>query len=172
MLLALASGCSTTDDRPFIWGYLSPVIFQPTCATPSCHSRAAAVAGLDFSDPDSGFASLRLGTVWVPAPAGDPDGGCQDIHGQIFCPHERPLVVPFNPSQSRVVAMLRAQNAPRMPPDRPLPEVDIELVERWILDGARKDSGPRPINPPPHTSNDAGTSDAGSADGSDATTTD
>ena len=26
--------------------------------------------------------------------------------------------------------------APRMPPDRPLTEADIELVERWILNGA------------------------------------
>ena len=32
--------------------------------------------------------------------------------------------------------MLRARNAPRMPPDCPLPEADIELVERWILNGA------------------------------------
>ena len=32
--------------------------------------------------------------------------------------------------------MLRAQGAARMPPDRPLPEADIELVERWILNGA------------------------------------
>jgi hypothetical protein len=35
-----------------------------------------------------------------------------------------------------VVNMLRARDAPRMPPDRPLPEADIELVERWILNGA------------------------------------
>ncbi len=39
-----------------------------------------------------------------------------------------------------MVNMLRARNAPRMPPDRPLPEDDIRLVERWILNGA-KDPG-------------------------------
>ena len=44
-LMTLASGCSTTDDRLFVWGYISPGIFQPTCASSSCHSRAAAVAG-------------------------------------------------------------------------------------------------------------------------------
>ena len=136
-LTALASGCSKTDDRLFVWGYISPGIFQPTCATSSCHSSAAAVAGLDFSTPNSGYASLTQGTVWVPTPSGDPADGCIEIDGAIFCPHARPLVVPYNPSQSRLVAMLRAQNAPRMPPDRPLPEVDIQLVERWILDGAR-----------------------------------
>jgi hypothetical protein len=147
VLMGLASGCSTTDDRSFVWGYLSPVIFQPTCATSSCHSREAAVAGLDFSDPDRGYASLTEGTVWVPTPSGDAANGCREFDGAIFCPHARPLVVPHNPAQSRVVAMLRARNAPRMPPDRPLAEVDIELIERWILDGARKQPTE---SPPPH----------------------
>jgi hypothetical protein len=31
---------------------------------------------------------------------------------------------------------LRARDLPRMPPDRPLAEADIELIERWILNGA------------------------------------
>jgi hypothetical protein len=138
VVMALASGCLTADDRPYAWGYISPAIFQPTCATPSCHSRAAAVAGLDFSDPDRGYASLTEGQVWVPTPSGDPADGCRDFDGTTFCPHARPLVVPHNPAQSRLIAMLRAQNAPRMPPDRPLFELDIQLVEAWILDGARK----------------------------------
>ena len=34
---------------------------------------------------------------------------------------------------------LRARGAPRMPPDRPLNEADIRLIEQWILDGARRD---------------------------------
>jgi len=45
-------------------------------------------------------------------------------------------VTPFDPAGSRLVNMLSARDAPRMPPDRPLTEVDIRLVERWILDGA------------------------------------
>jgi hypothetical protein len=61
------------------------------------------------------------------------------MDGKVFCQRQhRPLVTPFDPAQSRVVNMLRAQSAPRMPPDRPLPEADIRLVERWILNGARK----------------------------------
>jgi hypothetical protein len=147
-----AGGCSATDDRLFVWGYISPGLFQPSCASSSCHSRAAAVAGVDLSDPDRGYASLTEGTVWVPTPSGDPADGCRDIDGAIYCPHPRPLVVPYNPTQSRVVAMLRARNAPRMPPDRPLPEADIQLVERWILDGARKGSFELPPD-------DAGTTD-------------
>ena len=47
--------------------------------------------------------------------------------------------------------MLRACNAPRMPPNRPLPEDDIQLVERWILNGAKY---------PGFHIGDAGTADA------------
>jgi hypothetical protein len=159
-LMTLASGCSTTDDRLFVWGYISPAIFQPSCASSSCHSRAAAVAGVDLSDPDRGYASLVEGTVWVPTSGGDAADGCREIRGALHCPHARPLVVPYNPAQSRVVAMLRARNAPRMPPDRPLPEVDIELVERWILDGAPKSLS----GPPPPPLDASATGDAGATD--------
>jgi hypothetical protein len=51
----------------------------------------------------------------------------------------RPLVVPFNPDQSRMVNMLRAIGANRMPPNRPLAEADIALIEEWVLTGARND---------------------------------
>jgi hypothetical protein len=35
--------------------------------------------------------------------------------------------------------MLRADGAERMPPDRPMAESDIQLIERWILNGAKND---------------------------------
>ena len=31
----------------------------------------------------------------------------------------------------------QAANLPRMPPDQPLPEADILLIERWLLEGAQ-----------------------------------
>lgn len=170
-LVALAAGCSETDDRPFAWGYISPVIFQPSCATAGCHSRTLSVAGLDFSDPARGYASLTAGTVWVPGdPA--PDAGCQDVNGTTLCPHQRALVVPYNPNQSRLVNMLRARAAPRMPPDRPLSEADIRLVERWILDGAPRTFDPNSTPPPAPVgdggSDDADIFDASAGDGADA----
>ena len=74
---------------------------------------------------------------------------------------ERPLVTPYDPAGSRVVNMLRARDAPRMPPDRPLPEADIELVERWILNGAfEHGNGPTAID----AAHDARRSDAASPD--------
>jgi hypothetical protein len=140
-----ATGCQETDDRPAEWSYLSVAVFQPNCATSSCHSPAAAAAGLDFSDPDRGYTSLTGLWVWIVDPAGTEEAGCRKVEGQVVCQrNHRPLVVAFNPAQSRLVNMLRARGAARMPPDRPLPEVDIELVERWILGGARKTHGGPP----------------------------
>jgi hypothetical protein len=51
----------------------------------------------------------------------------------------RPLVTPYDPAGSTLINSLRARDQPRMPPDRPLAEADIELIERWILNGACKD---------------------------------
>lgn len=134
-VLALA-GC---DERPATWAYISPVIFQANCATASCHSRGTAVAGLDFSTPDRGYASLARLSVVVPGEGGDAGATAAA---------RRPLVTPYDPQQSRVIMLLRARGARRMPPDRPLDEADIRLVESWILNGALKgpptDAGPAP----------------------------
>jgi hypothetical protein len=140
LLLVAVIGCGGEDHRPAQWEYISPIILQPNCATVSCHSRAAAVAGLDFSDPDRGYISLTKLKIWIVDPEGT--DGCKPAEGTTVCQRNaRPLVTPFDPTQSRLVHLLRARNAPRMPPDRPLPEVDIRLIESWILDGARKSTG-------------------------------
>jgi hypothetical protein len=70
------------------------------------------------------------------------------------------MVVPYSPDESRVVNMLRARDAPRMPPDRPLSESDIRLVEAWIANGARRHEGDQP----PVDARDAPISDAGLSD--------
>lgn len=140
--LLLAAACGDVDDRPFVWGYISPAILQPNCAAASCHSRETAVAGLDFSDPDRGYHSLMDQEVLVATPQGSPESGCQQVGAATFCPHPRPLVIPYDPDQSRLINVLRARGAPRMPPDRPLPSADITLIESWILDGARRTSSP------------------------------
>src|SRR5262249_42517771 len=141
--LLLALGCGA-DDRPAVWEYISPVIMQPNCASASCHSRAAAAAGIDFSDPDRGYTSLTALKTWIVDPSGTT--GCRPMAGTVVCQRNfRPLITPYNPEQSRLVNMLRARGAERMPPDRPLNQADIELVERWISNGAvyhqRRDGG-------------------------------
>lgn len=139
-LVAFCGGCSGADNRPAVWGFISPEIFQPNCATTSCHSPAAAVSGLDFSTAQTGYTSLTGLWVWLVVP----DGGsvpagvpCMAMNGTLTCEQMlRPLVTPYDPEGSTLINSLRARNLPRMPPDRPLSEADIELVERWILNGA------------------------------------
>src|SRR5439155_18675588 len=106
-----AGGCSQVDNRPAEWGYISAALFQPNCATTSCHSPAAAVSGLDFSTAQNGYDSLTRLWVWVvvrpdaAAPSGTP---CSTVNATHVCEEkERPLVTPYDPAGSRVVNMLR-----------------------------------------------------------------
>jgi len=134
--LAFAPGCGDAG-RTATWAYISPIILQPNCATGSCHSPAAAADGLDFSTPARGYSSLTRLWVWVDDPTLSGQPGCGKAAGTTVCEKQyRPLVTPYDPAQSRLVSVLRGRDAPRMPPDRPLDEADIELIETWILDGA------------------------------------
>jgi hypothetical protein len=125
VLSAAAGGCGGEEDvRDPYWGYISPAIIQPNCATSSCHSKASAVAGLDLSTVKDGRYSLvQLRLAQRGAAKGEPPA--------------RPMVLPFNPDESRMLHMLKADGARRMPPDRPLAGADIALIERWILEGAK-----------------------------------
>jgi len=141
MLGLWGTACGSYDGRPAEWEYISPVILQPNCATSSCHSRAAAVAGLDFSDSERGYISLtRLRYQIVDRYATGEH--CTPTSETVVCRGSyRPLVMPYNPTQSRLVHLLRKRTPPRMPPDRPLLEADVRLIESWILLGAPRHRG-------------------------------
>jgi hypothetical protein len=126
------------------------------------------VSGLDFSDPDRGYTSLTGLWVLVVDPTGTGGPGCGTVGGSVVCEKkERPLVTPYDPQASRLINVLRAQDAPRMPPDRPLAEADIRLIEKWILGGAKRGTGPDDAGADGGGAND-GTSEAGEAGGDDA----
>jgi hypothetical protein len=122
-------GCGGEDDRPPVWSYISPAIIQPNCATSSCHSRGTAVAGLDLSSANVGWNGL-LRQHLPPL---------TDEVGKERSKVPRQLVLPYNPNESKMLNMLLARGTNRMPPDRPLADADIALVERWILLGAKND---------------------------------
>ena len=104
-----AIGCgSAVDDRPHKWSFISATIVEPSCATVNCHSQLAARAGVDLHDRATGWHDLTT----------------------------RMFVNPTTPEQSEILFLMRAQGATRMPPDVPLPEADIVLIENWIKDGA------------------------------------
>ena len=51
-----------------------------------------------------------------------------------------PFVRPGAPRESRLMYLLAGVYVARaMPPEAPLPTVDVELVERWICAGAEDD---------------------------------
>jgi hypothetical protein len=109
--LGLVAGCGGADNRPPRWSFIAPTIIEPSCATASCHAAVAQRAGVALDPPDTAY---------------------QTLVGRSF-------VIPGHPEESELVALLRAQGSQRMPPDFPLPEVDIELIEQWITMGAGPD---------------------------------
>jgi hypothetical protein len=111
-LAFVVAGCgSATDDRPPRWSFISATIMEPSCATVNCHSAITHQGGVDLSARQVGYQSL------VPTY----------------------FVFPGDPQNSPVVNLMNAVGSIRMPPDNPLPEADIKLIETWIADGAHDD---------------------------------
>jgi hypothetical protein len=131
-IVALAStlgGCGA-DDRPATWVYISAAIVQPSCATARCHARGSAAAGLQLDSIEGGYL-LLVGSSppqnhIPPLPPSTPPAGSHHV-------------VPGRPEASLLMRRLQGEGARRMPPDDPLPEADIALVERWIREGALYD---------------------------------
>jgi hypothetical protein len=110
LVVPAAAGCADGDPRPATIAYLAPAILEPSCATASCHSEQAATSELVLEgDPAAIRAALAA----------------------------KSLVHAGRPEHSPLVHLLRGDfTSLRMPPDGPLPEADIALIERWIADGA------------------------------------
>jgi hypothetical protein len=113
LLLAspLVAGCGGADNRPARWSFIAPAIVEPSCATISCHSTVTARAGVTLAPREVAYHTLV----------------------------DRHFVIRGVPDVSEMVALLRAEGSPRMPPDFALPEVDIALIEQWITNGANDD---------------------------------
>jgi hypothetical protein len=125
LLLPLALvACDGVDQPLASWSYIHPAIIAPSCATASCHSNPSSLAGLDLSTREGAYAFLVGRTCEAPPHAGDAPGN---------------FVFPYEPERSRLLYLLRGDQSRVMPPDVPLPEVEVSLIERWILEGARCD---------------------------------
>jgi hypothetical protein len=119
-VLALTAGCGE-DDRPESWSYVHAAIIGPSCTTAGCHNDSTATAGLELSEPEGAYAAL----VGHPCDVDRPEDG------------ERGYVDPGSPERSTLLYLLRGDERGRpMPPDRLMPAADVDLVERWILEGA------------------------------------
>jgi hypothetical protein len=123
-LLVMLAGCVDSSDRPARWGYVHTAILQPSCTTAGCHSKLTAIAGLDLSDRDGAYNLLTGHVCGEPIRPQDPP---------------RNYVTPGSAEYSTLIHQLRGDNRDVMPPDTPLPAVEIELVARWIDEGAACD---------------------------------
>lgn len=101
------AACIEPDDRPATWSYVHAAIVAPSCATPTCHGDLGERAGLRLQDPAAAHAALQDGRYVI---AGD--------------------------LTSPLLYLLEGDERLRMPPDAPLPAVDIELIRTWIAEGA------------------------------------
>jgi hypothetical protein len=117
-------GCgSATDNRPAKWSFISAAIIEPSCATANCHSLIAQRASVDLHDRATGYASLVSRNFVVPC---DP--------ATMNC---TPTATPCNQTgASAVIYLMCGLGSLRMPPDNPLPEADIKLIDDWIKAGA------------------------------------
>lgn len=105
-------GCgSMTDERPLKWSFISAAITEPSCATVNCHSEVAHYNGVDLHERAAGYASLTV-------------KGFTRLND------------PMDPTSAPVLLLMRAEGSIRMPPDVPLPEADIVLIQNWIAAGA------------------------------------
>lgn len=119
-----AAACQSDDDRPASFEYIQTAILAPNCATIGCHSEFAAVRTYTFDDFEEAYMDLT----------GTPCDQARDSDPQTVG-----LVSPGDPDSSTLTYVLRREDdfGPIMPPDRPLPGADVDLIEQWIAEGAR-----------------------------------
>jgi mono/diheme cytochrome c family protein len=72
-----------------------------------------------------------------------PEGYVLTSHASTVSAADRARVVPGNPAASELVRRVRGQARPRMPHDGPpyLSDAEIEVIARWIAQGARNAEG-------------------------------
>ena len=122
-----AGACEGIEERPARWSYVHAAILVPACTTAGCHSALTAAAGVNLTDREGAYAVLAGRICGEPMRPGDPP---------------RNYVTPFSAEYSQLVYQLRGEDPTGrpyrdvMPPDTPLPDVEVELVARWIDEGA------------------------------------
>ena len=107
MLAGVAACTNDPGSRPATWSYIHPAIVAPSCATASCHNELVETANIALDDRETAYALLL----------------------------DERFVVPGD-SASALIPLLEGDERTRMPPDAPLPQADIDLIQLWIEAGA------------------------------------
>jgi len=124
-LVAALAACGTTDDRPATLPYITETILKPTCASAQCHSTFARAGNPPRKLSDG---SMSNGTSYSFETVDDTRAGFQgdaqlvDID-KLNSTEKPTLIINLTEEQT---------TAPRMPYDAPLPNADIDLIQRWL----------------------------------------
>ncbi len=118
------TACDDAGDRPTDWAYVHAAILEPACATSGCHSLRTSQAGVDLSTSAAAYTVLTGRVCGAPELPGEAPGN---------------FVRPGHPESSRLMYLLRGDSTTLMPPNLALPDAEIEVIERWILEGATCD---------------------------------
>jgi hypothetical protein len=113
--LALAACGAEVDVRPRTTEYITAAILAPNCGNAQCHSQFRQVSGIVLDTIERARPTL----VGLVGPIG------LDANGEVV----------GDAAGSRMINVLTRAIDP-MPYDRPLPDVDIDLIARWIDFGA------------------------------------
>ncbi|MGE0868698.1 MAG: hypothetical protein AB7P03_09055 [Kofleriaceae bacterium] len=103
---ALAA-CGGVDERPATLEYVTAAVLAPNCGNAQCHSSFSEAGGYAFDTVDVARESIR----------------------------NFALVDVDQPDASLLYTVL-TRSIDRMPYDQPLPDTDIDLILRWIENGA------------------------------------
>jgi hypothetical protein len=115
VLLALASACGTsTDDRPPTLAFVTETILKPTCAQAECHSTFAQQKGYDFETVATARASFQNDPVLV------------DVDD---------IGTTTPPTLILNLTIEQGPGALRMPFDAPIPNADVDLIQKWMEAG-------------------------------------
>ncbi len=119
--LALPACVSPTEPSLERWHYAYATIIAPRCTTSACHSKLSSAGDLDLSDDATAYRAL---TGRACTDTTTTIGGYVDITA---------------PSASRLSGLLRRDDARGMPPNQRLVDVEVELIEAWMMRGATCD---------------------------------
>ncbi|HEX3482322.1 MAG TPA: hypothetical protein VHT91_45210 [Kofleriaceae bacterium] len=117
LLGGAAGACGVPDDRPRNLEYITQTILAPTCAAAECHSAFKREVGDEFDTVDAARRSIVNNEL---VDMLDPPSSV--LYGAIT--RGEPSIL--SPGSGNV----------RMPFDAPMPDADVELILRWIEDGA------------------------------------
>ncbi len=124
IVVLLSAACDSVDDRPATLQYITPAILEPSCAKAECHSSFKMEVGDDYSSVEA-----ARNTMIENAQVLFPDNTKFGDNSPSFLVTE---LTTGNPSILDPTSTTKI----RMPYDEPLPLEDIELIKRWIEDGA------------------------------------